>query len=372
MRILLINTVPTEKNGITNVMFNYLRAMNTDEMVFDFVSLNQPDDYYVHEVERKGGQVFVIPRLEGVFKYWNSLRNLICKNNYDVVHIHGNSHTTILELTAANAAGCVVRMVHAHNTTCTHVVVHRLLTPVFNHLYTYGLACGEDAGRFMFGKKPFTVINNGVDTDKFAFRPEKRQMVRKQYGFEGCKVIGHVGYFSKAKNHQWIIEVFRSLLEADKDYRLLLIGDGELRGDIEEKAKYYGILNRITFTGIIENVDEVLNAMDIVLMPSLFEGLPLTLIEQQANGLQCVCSDAITTEADKTGNLRFISLDKSAEEWASEVDSFLQIEGRELRSRNAIEKIRESRYSIQEEADQLQSLYKRLISISNNNKIQTE
>ena len=95
--------------------------------------------------------------------------------------------------------------------------------------------------------------------------------------------------------------MFRSLLEKDKGYRLLLIGDGELRGEIAEKAKDYGILDNITFTGNINNVDEMLNAMDLVLMPSLFEGLPLTLIEQQANGLQCVCSDAITTEADKTG-----------------------------------------------------------------------
>lgn len=363
MRILLINTVPIGKNGITNVIFNYLRAMNTNEITFDFVSLNQPDDFYVHEVEKKGGRLFVIPRLEGVFKYWTSLRNLIRNNRYDAVHIHGNSHTTVLELTAAKAAGCVVRMVHAHNTTCAHVVVHKLLTPLFKPLCSHGLACGEAAGRFMFGNKPFTVVNNGVDTEKFAFCAKKRNAIRKQYGFEGRKVIGHVGYFSEVKNHRWIIEVFRSLLEKDKDYRLLLIGDGELRGEIEEKAKDYGILGNITFTGNINNVDELLNAMDLVLMPSLFEGLPLTLIEQQANGLQCVCSDAITTEADKTGNLRFVSLDKTAKEWASEVESFLKTDDRELRSRIAIERIREAGYSIQEEAEKLRSLYERIIEI---------
>ncbi len=357
IKILLINTVPTEKNGITNVIYNYLRALNTNEITFDFVSLNQPDDFYVHEVEKKGGRLYVLPRLNGTIGYWKSLRKLIRMNRYDAVHIHGNSHTTVLELTAAKAAGCVVRMVHAHTTTCAHVVVHKLLTPLFNALCTHGLSCGEAAGRFMYGNKPFMVVNNGVDTDKFAFCAKKRDILREQYGFEGRKVIGHVGYFSVVKNHRWIIEVFRSLLEKDKGYRLLLIGDGELRGEIAEKAKDYGILDNITFTGNINNVDEMLNAMDLVLMPSLFEGLPLTLIEQQANGLQCVCSDAITTEADKTGNLRFVSLDNSAEEWASEVESFLKTDDRELRSRIAIERIREAGYSIEEEAMKLSAYY---------------
>lgn len=361
MRILLINTVPTEKNGITNVIFNYLRAIDCDKETFDLVSPNQPDDYYVIEVEKKKGRVYVLPRRTDIVRYWTSLLNLIRENRYDVVHIHGNSHTTLLELTAAKVAGCGVRMVHAHTTTCAHVVVHGLLTPVFNLFCTHGLACGEAAGKFMFGKKPFTIVNNGVDTYKFAFCIEHRNTIRKQYGFECSKVIGHVGYFSEIKNHRWIIEVFRSLLEIDKAYRLLLIGDGELRGEIEDKAKSYGLFDCITFTGNINNVDEMLNAMDLVLMPSLFEGLPLTLIEQQVNGLRCVCSDTITTEVDKTGNLRFLSLSKSAEEWASEVDSFLDTSHRKERSRIAIEKIREAGYSIQEEAEELLALYKSTI-----------
>ena len=212
----------------------------------------------------------------------------------------------------------------------------------------------------MFGNKSFTVVNNGVDTDKFVFRADIRESVRKMYGLEGTKVIGHVGYFSEVKNHRWIIEVFRSLLEKDKDFRLLLIGDGALRGEIENQAREYGIFDRITFTGNINNVDEVLNAMDIVLMPSLFEGLPLTLIEQQANGLQCVCSDTITKEADKTRNLRFISLNKSAKEWASEIISFINIADRNKRSIESIKKIKKAGYSIQEEADKLADLYMRL------------
>ena len=180
MRILIINTVPTGKNGITNVMFNYLRAITADEITLDLVSINHPDDSYVEEVEQKGGCVYVLNRLDGIIKYWSSLRDLIRGNHYDAVHIHGNSHTTILELTAAKAAGCVVRLVHAHNTTCTHIVLHKLFAPLFNALCTHGLACGEAAGKFMFGKNPFTVLNNGVDSDKFAFRADKRGVIRQK------------------------------------------------------------------------------------------------------------------------------------------------------------------------------------------------
>ncbi len=359
MKILLVNTVPTDKNGITNVLFNYLRAMDTKGMQIDLVSLNQPDDAYIKEVEKKGGRIYVLPRLQGTMTYWKSLRNLMRENNYDAIHIHGNSHTTVLELTAAKAAGCVVRMVHAHNTTCKQVVVHKLLTPIFNTLCTDGLACGKAAGEFMFGKKTFTVMNNGVDTEKFAFKKEPRETIRKKHSWEGCKIIGHVGYFSEVKNHQWIIEVFRELQKIDNTYRLLLIGEGNLKDMIVEKAKSYDILDKITFTGNINNVDEYLNAMDLIMMPSLYEGLPLTLIEQQANGLRCVVSDTITKEVDKTNNMKFLPLTVSAEQWADEILSICVDDNqvRSERSLKAIEDITFCNYSIKEEAEKLRNYY---------------
>ena len=359
MKILLINTVPTNKNGITNVLFNYLRAMDTEGIHMDLVSINQPDDYYVKEVEKRGGQLFVFPRRNGTISYWKSLRNLIRENRYDAVHIHGNSHTTVLELTAARVAGCSVCIVHAHTTTCEHVVVHKLLATVFHSLCTHGLACGEAAGKFMFGRYPFIVVNNGVDTEKFVFNQVHRDDIRKKHNWNGCKVIGHVGYFSEVKNHQWVIEVFRELANKDNTYRIVLIGDGELRSSIVEKAKEYGILDRITFTGNINNVNEYLSAMDLVLMPSLFEGLPLTLIEQQANGLRCVVSDTITKEVDKTGNLTFLPLSVAAKEWAEVIAAIKMVgdEERKQLSANAIEAITHCGYSIKGEAEKLRQYY---------------
>ena len=359
MKILLINTVPTESNGITHVLFNYLKAIDIFGMTFDLLAINQLEAHYVKDVENKGGRVYVLSRLNGMISYWKSLRNLIRENKYDAVHIHGNSHTTILELSAAKIAGCGVRMVHAHTTTCLHVVMHKFLTPVFNLLCTHGLACGEAAGRFMYGKRPFTVVNNGVDTEKFSFHSEHRKSIRNKHNWVGCKVIGHVGYFQEVKNHQWIIEVFNVLIKKDNSYRLVLIGDGELRGQIIEKAKEYGILDYIIFTGVINNVNHYLSAIDMIFMPSLFEGLPLALIEQQACGLRCVVSDTITKEVDKTGNVTFLSLTSSANDWAKVIDQFEVIsEGeRKQMSEEAVRAITQCGYSIKEEAEKLKKYY---------------
>ena len=358
-KVLIINTVPTEQNGITGVIFNYLKAIDAEGFVFDLLSLNEPDKRYADIVESKGGQVFVIPRLAGMCSYWRNLRKLIRTNRYDAVHIHGNSHTVVLELSAAKAAGCVVRMVHSHNTTCSHVVVSNVLTPLFNGLYTHALACGEAAGRWMFGGRDFTVINNGVDTDLFSFCPAQRDGIREANNWKHCKVVGHVGGFFETKNQTFIVEVFRELYRQDNSYRLVLIGDGPLRPAVEAQISEYALQDVITLTGNINNVYDYLNAIDLIMMPSLFEGLPLTLVEQQANGLRCVVSDAITKEADKTGNITFYPLIMGAAEWAEKI-SRMPIdsdEARAIRSREAICRIKECGYSIQGEAGKLRDYY---------------
>ena len=359
MKILLINTVPTEKNGITNVMFNYLMGINTEGMQLDFLSINEPEQMYVTAVEKKRGKLYVLPRLNGTLAYWKGLRRLIKTNKYDAVHVHGNSHTLAIEMSAAWTAGCKVRIVHSHNTTCKYVKVHKLLTIPFNMLYTHGLACGEEAGKWMFGKKPFTVMNNGVDTKKYAFRPSVREEIRKQNNWDGCKVIGHVGSMIEAKNHKFILEVFKALYQRNHSVRLLLIGDGPLRPEVEAEVAYQGLKSAVTMTGNINNVDEYLNAMDLVLMPSLYEGLPLTLIEQQANGLKCVVADTITCEADKTKSLTFLSLSAPVSDWADTILDILKDEkgDRLNRSHSNIKKIADCGYSIQEEARKLNAYY---------------
>ena len=359
-QILIINTVSTEKNGITNVIFNYLQNFNDIGIRFDLVSLNTPEDYYIKEVEKQGGRLYVLPRLHGTIKYWNSLRNVISNNRYHAVHIHGNSHTTILELTAAKAAGCNNRIVHSHNTTCNSVVVHKLLAPLFNIFCTQRLACGVAAGKWMFGNKPFLVINNGVDTEKFRFNSTFRRSIRSQLNIKGDELlIGHVGLFNNQKNHSYLIDVFHLLYSKHKNYKLCLLGDGPNILSIRTKVQKLHLDDVVFFEGAVNNVNEYLSAFDLILMPSLYEGLPLSLIEQQANGLKCVVSDTITAEVDKTGNLSFVSLNAPLTEWVTEIRR-QNTDNRELASVNAIHSITLAGYDIKEEANKLKDFYLQL------------
>lgn len=358
MKVLVINSVPTQKNGITNVIFNYLRAMDTTDIRLDVLSINTPDQSYITNVKEKGGNLIVLPRSgKGLFAYFKSLRNLVRTNKYDAVHIHGNSHTLAIDLMAVKMGGCRVRIAHSHNTTCKYKIVHKLLTPVFNYACTHRMACGYDAGVWMFGKLPFKVLNNGIDTTLYSFNEDERLKIRAKYNFDGSKVLGHVGFFNKAKNQTFLITVLHKLIMSDLDYRLLLIGDGPLKKDVEAYAENLGVRDRVVFTGGIDNVYAYLNAIDIIVMPSLYEGLPLTLIEQQANGLQCFVADTISKESDKTGNLSFLSLNRDVAEWAISIDNFESTEGRAERSLRAIASIKQIGYDITEESKKLKAFY---------------
>lgn len=364
MKILVINTVPTDKNGITNVIFNYLKAMGND-VAFDYVAINNPDAFYVNFLEEKGATLYSLKR-KNVLRYIWSLCKIIKQNKYDAIHVHGNSHTVVLELLAAKLAGCKVRIIHAHSTGCNSVALHKLLAGLFDSLCTDCLACGEEAGKFMFGNKPFKIINNGVDVEKFSFNNKAREAFRVKLALTETDIlIGHVGYFMPVKNQSFLVDVFAELAKRDSRYHLVLIGDGAMRTEIEQKVAYLGLTNKVTFTGNIDNVSEYLNAIDIVIMPSLYEGLPLTLVEQQANGLQCIVSDTITEEVDKTGNLCFVSLNASISEWVQSIENCNCKQGREQRSKKAVNDIAKEGYSIQTEAKLLVGFYKSVCKNSN-------
>ena len=262
---------------------------------------------------------------------------------------------------AAKLAGCKVRIIHAHSTGCNSVALHKLLAGLFDSLCTDRLACGESAGKFMFGLKPFEIINNGVDVEKFSFDNKAREVFRIKLALTETDIlICHVGYFMPVKNQSFLVDVFAELAKNDSRYHLLLIGDGAMRTEIEQKVACLGLTNKVTFTGNIDNVSEYLNAADIIIMPSLYEGLPLTLVEQQANGLQCVVSDTITAEADKTGNLCFLSLQAPISDWVHTVENSHCMQDREQRSKDAIVAIEKAGYSIRKEAKKLVEYYKKI------------
>ena len=309
MNILIVKTTPFAPEGITGVILNLYRAMDKKDMQIDAVAPGRAAKTYRDIFAQNGGKIYRIDRsLLHPFRYIRALKRRIRQGNYDIVHIHGNSRTMALELLAAKLAGCPARIVHGHTTNCTYKFLHKVLSPLFFRLYTQGFACGEKAVNFLFGKRPFTVIPNGIHISVYAFNSVKRQTLRAELGLEDKTVFCTVGRLSPGKNHSFLLDVCKKIAEKREDVHLLCIGDGELRQELEEQAK--GL--PVTFVGLTDKVAEYLSASDACLLPSLFEGFPLSAMEAQANGMVCYLADTITKDVNVSGNVQYLPLEEKA------------------------------------------------------------
>lgn len=356
MKVLIVNTVPTERNGITNVIFNYLSAIDSKEIEFGYVYKGQIDEDYEKYLRVKGIKCYQLRRsIKHPIRYIKELSKI--SKDYDIVHAHGNSSSLLLEMLAAKLGKAKVRIAHSHNTTCNSPLVHKILNPIFIKFCTERLACGVEAGKWLYGNHDFKVINNGIDTFRFRFNDRERENIRKQLRWSDSFIIGNVGNFYEQKNHTFLLDTFSRFYQKEPKSRLLILGDGPLKDELLIKVKNLGLEDTVKFAGSVGNVEVYLSAMDIIVMPSLFEGLPLTLIEEQANGLQCVVSDVITKDADM-GNLEFLSLDLPASEWSKCIERKLKkLPNRLESSSKSIEIIKSRGFDIHEEAKKLTDIY---------------
>lgn len=359
IRVLCVNTVYTDPNGIAQVIFNLNDNVDHTKIVYDLLSINTPERSYYDRIEKYGGQIYVSYRnASHIIQYVMTLFSLLKKNRYDIIHVHGNSSFLIIEMLVAYFAGCKTRIAHSHNTTSNHPLVHRVLRPIFNLFVNGRLACGKEAGIWLYGNKEFTIINNGISTKKYQFDRSARDRIRRELLIDrDITLVGHVGFFNNQKNHLFLIDCFHNLMKYGK-YKLLLLGDGPDRKKIEVKIAELGLNNSVIMPGLVNNIQDYLSAIDIIVMPSLYEGLPLAMIEEQASGLICVASSYITNEVDITGNVLFIPLKDGALNWAEKINN-VKVEGnRESQSQNAINSIIEAGYDIKHEASKLLDFYK--------------
>lgn len=358
IKVLVISTVPIRPDGITGVIFNLFHAMDKKDVVIDLLAINQPDEKYIVDIENAGGHVYQCERLKNIVKYMNYIYALVKRNEYDIVHAHGNSNMLALDLLPVKLAGCKVRIAHSHNTTCSSKMLNSLLAPVFMRLYTEGLACGDKAGKWLFGNHYFRVIKNGIDVDRFFFSKDKRKIIRDKFNIKSDEiVIGHVGLFNEQKNHKFIVDVAACLKKRNIPFKIILIGEGELLGTIKNYVGSKKMNDSFIFTGSVSNVPDYLSGIDVILMPSLYEGFPLALVEEQAAGLKCVVSNNITTEVNITGNIAFLSLDDDKEKWCDCLIDYSLYEDRLDCSCRAVKQIKESGYDITIEAEKLRGIY---------------
>lgn len=299
VKVLVISTVPFAQDGITNVIMNHFRYI--DEGVhMDFVFLNEPSEDALREFSKKDSKVNVTAnRTKNFFLYWKQLNLILKTNNFDVVHIHGNSSTMIIELLAAKINKIPKRFVHVHAKYTKYPLLNKVLNPVFKRMYTKAIAPSMEAGDYLFGENKYEIIKNGIPVDDYAFTLIKRESVRAEFNFNDEDiVIGSIGRLADEKNQKYLLDLLKNL--DDFKYKLLLVGEGPLDTSLKKITQEYGLENQVVFAGVRNDVTELLSGMDTLVIPSLSEGLGITAIEAQAAELPVFISENVPGDVFQT------------------------------------------------------------------------
>ena len=346
------------RGGLETMLMNYYRRIDRDLVQFDFLTHRSFRADYDQEIERLGGRIYHLPKLNPFSpSYLRSLDRFFREHReYKIVHSHLDCMAGIpLKYAAKN--GVPVRIAHAHSSS--QVKDGKYLFKIFfkhniRKYADYLFACGKNAGYWMFKTDEFNVLNNAIDAEAYIYNGAVRDRVRKEWGISGKDfVLGHIGSFTPPKNHSFLVDVFADIVRIHPESVLFLVGDGRLRKNIEEKCYRKGIEQKVIFTGVREDVPDLLQAMDLFLFPSLFEGLGIAAVEAQASGLPCLISEQVPAECEKTtGLVRRMSLGAGAQKWADE--AVRQI-GR-IRENKRCE-IEDAGFDIRKNAEKLQEFY---------------
>lgn len=311
--------------GVGSVLMSYYRHIDRSAVQFDFLTHSEPDPDVRTEVESLGGTVNVVtPKSRGFMKNIAETKALINRHTpHQVVHVHTASPTSFIYLLVAWIAGKRVRVAHSHATSLEtppgswQFRLHRALRPLLRLTASEHLACSVAAGEWLFGDDDrIRVVPNAIDTERFKFDPAARERVRLELAVEDRLVVGHVGRFVDLKNHRFLVEIFVELARLDPQAALLLVGDGPLEEEVREAVREAGLAGKVHFLGLREDVPALLSAMDLFILPSNFEVLPLVLVESQASGLPALASTEVTREIALSNRVAFEKLSTAPGDWA--------------------------------------------------------
>lgn len=311
--------------GAQTFVMNLYRSIDRKKIQFDFLVTTKKRCAYDDEIIALGGRIYhVSSRRDGIIRNWTELNTFFKTYKYTCVHFHTSCPSYLEPLIAAKKSGVDRIILHSHSSSGPNGLYHRLMRriyrPKINKFTSHYFACSELAANWMYGKylplESINIIPNGIDAGKFVFNEQIRKSIRKELKIENKLVIGHVGRFAFPKNHEFLIDIFKAVHDKKPDSILIMIGDGELRSKIQEKVNILGLNKSVIFTGTRSDIPALLQAMDIFVMPSHYEGLPVTLVEAQAAGLPCIVSDNVTKEIELTDLVKFISLESNTDKWS--------------------------------------------------------
>lgn len=315
--------------GSQAMILNLYRKVDKNRIQFDFI-IDHPDHlYYKDELESMGAKIYVFPSFNlrnviSIKHFWNDFFK--AHPEYKVLHSHVRSYASIY-LPVAKKNG-LITIIHSHSTSNGSGVssfVKSIMQYPLRYQADYFFACSLEAGKWLFGEKVvkterFYVVRNAIDAKHYIYNREIHDLYRKQLHIPFDSIVyTHVGRFHAAKNHDFLIDLFKSLYAKNHNSFLVLVGDGDEKERIEDKVNTLGLQDRVLFIGATSNVNAYLQIADYFLFPSLWEGLGISAIEAQAAGLPCVCSDNIPVDVGVTDQCYFVPL--NIEDWINVISS---------------------------------------------------
>ena len=331
--IRVLQIVPNmQQGGLENFIMNIYRNIDRQKVQFDFLVHYHRRQFFDDEIEKLGGMIyrFSLRDDNNIIKYIIELNKFYKKHKeYKVIHCHMSS-IGFINFLIAKKNGIKIRIAHSHNSSTDKTIkgrIKRIMMLPYKYVSTLNYACSNDAGKYLYGNKKFEVIPNAIDTKNFEYNESFRKEIRDKLKLGNKLVIGNVGRFNLQKNHFFLIDIFYNIYNINKNAVLLLVGKGELENTIKEKVNKLGLEKCVYFLGIRSDINKIYQGMDIFLMPSLFEGLPLTGIEAQMSKLKCFFSDNITKEVLQTKNqiIAVLTMDTFAENEAKNISAMGEI-----------------------------------------------
>ena len=347
------------RGGLETMLMNYYRQIDRSKVQFDFLVHRDFEADYDDEILKLGGKIYHMPRLNPWdYHYLKKLDEFFQQHKeYKIVHSHLDCMAGI-PLKYAKKHGVSVRIAHAHNKSQDKDFKYPLKLWMKRLIPKYAttlFACGTEAGKWMFNGLKFNILNNAIDTKKYRYSEEIRADYRKKMEVEDNLVIGHVGRFYPQKNHEFLIRIFDKLKEEKPNVKLLLVGDGVGREKIEDLVTERKLREDVKFLGMRDDVQNILQAMDVFVFPSLYEGLPVTLIETQSAGLPCIIPDQVPLECKMSDLVYVKSLQESESAW---VDEILKLS--DYKRTDTTPLVIQSGYDIRKNAEKLQKYYLKL------------
>ena len=346
-----------------------VKSIDRNKYQLDFVVNSLRNSEIEKELVSLGCKIHVLPRFNGIsfLKHKKIWRNFLENNKYDIVHGHASGAMS-LYLSVAKECGCRT-IAHSHSASNRGNFVVKFAKKFWSKnakkYADYWLACSDLAAKRLFGRdfntsSKYVFIPNGIDADRFAFSENQRNEIRDEYSIRSDEIlVGHVGSFTKPKNHIFLLRTFKELSNKNDNYRLMLCGDGPVKKTFEKKASRLGLLNKIILVGNTKEPEKFYSAFDVFVFPSLFEGLPVSLIEAQCNGLPIVCSDKISKNVLLSGNIKQESLNNRPLLWAKVVDDTVKVH---IDRDKGKEVVQSSAFVIQNTKIIIECVYEKLIN----------